>query len=67
MCEYKEESHIEFMLYQALDDAGDRCELHGGDIRELQKVRDTAPTSMETVHKIEALYRKRSWWARLFG
>jgi hypothetical protein len=66
MTDYEQESHIEFALYQALDAAGDRCEQYGGDIRELQKIRDTAPTSMETVHKIMALYR-RPWWQRMFG
>lgn len=66
MQNYNQESGAEFALYQALDAAGDRCEQYGGDIRELQKIRDAAPPSLEMVHKIEALYRPRSWWKRLF-
>lgn len=58
---------IEGAIYHAIDAAADRCEQYGGDIRELQRLRDDAPANAETLRRIEALYRRPSWWRRIFG
>jgi hypothetical protein len=57
-----EQDRIEWLLQQAIDDAADRCEMIGGDMGELHRIRDNGPPSMKKVRKIQALYRRRSFW-----
>jgi hypothetical protein len=59
-----EESYIKLLIGEAAMRAQDRLEARGGDIRELERLLETAPHSMETVKAIDLLYRERFWWEK---
>ena len=59
-----EESYIKLLIGEAVLRAQDRLEARGGDIKELETLLATAPTSMETVKTIDLLYRERFWWEK---
>jgi hypothetical protein len=59
-----EESYIKLLIGEAVMRAQDRLEARGGDIRELERLLETAPHSMETVKAIDLLYRERFWWEK---
>jgi len=44
--------------------AQDRLEARGGDIKELERLLETAPHTMETAKAIDLLYRERFWWEK---
>jgi hypothetical protein len=59
-----EESYIKLLIGEAVMRAHDRLEARGGDIKELERLLETAPNSMETVEAIDLLYRERFWWEK---
>ena len=61
----KEESYVRLLIGEAVLRAQDRREARGGDIEELERLLETAPSCMETVKAIDLLYRKRFWWEKL--
>jgi hypothetical protein len=63
----KEESDIKLLIGEAVMRAQDRQEARGGDIKELERLLQTAPNSMETVAAIDLLYRRHFWWEKLLG
>lgn len=60
----EEESYMKLLIAEAIMRAQDRLEARGGDIRELQRLLETAASSMETVRAIDLLYRRRFWWEK---
>jgi hypothetical protein len=61
----KEESDIKLLIGEAVMRAQDRQEARGGDIKELERLLQAAPNTMETVAAIDLLYRRRFWWEKL--
>lgn len=61
----KEVSYMKLLIGEAVMRAQDRQEARGGDIKELERLLETAPSSMETVKAIDQLYRERFWWEKL--
>jgi hypothetical protein len=60
----EEEGYMKLLIAEAVMRAQDRLEARGGDMRELERLLNTAPNSMETVNAIDLLYRKRFWWEK---